>query len=327
MPKKAYAYAQLEAVAQEMRKNKDMVFFYEYDVPVATSPTGEILDLAKEFGTNRTSGRGWAIDEQWLVGATIGAAAAGSPAIVRLPSMTIIYAIEYIFNQAGKLRSMTGGQASMPFVLWQGGASRSKGSAGQHTDVGQEALYANLPGIKVVAPSNAYDAKGLMIASLRNPDPVIYMDYPEVKSGEQPDVPDDAYEVPLGKAVIRQPGHDLTLVAWAPATVDVKQAMPGLAKAGISVEVIDPRTIKPLDVDTIVASVRKTKKLLVVEHGNYTNSFGSHVVAEVAQAVPGARFKKISFPDVPGPGADSMMAWLRPDAPKIVDACTRMMKG
>jgi len=327
MPKKAYAYAQLEAIALEMRRNKEMVYFYEYDVPVATSPTGEILDLVKEFGKNRTSGRGWAIDEQWLAGVSIGVAAAGSPAVVHLPSMTILYAVEYIFNQAGKLRSMTGGQASMPFVLWQAGGSRSKGSAGQHTDVGQEAIYANFPGIKVVVPSNAYDAKGLLIASVRNPDPVVYLDYPDVKSGEQPDVPDEAYEVPLGKAVVRQPGKDITLVAWAPATVDVKQALPMLAKAGISVEYIDPRTLKPLDVDTLVASARKTKRLLVVEHGHYTNSFGSHVIAEVVQAVPGIHAKKISFPDVPGPGSDVMMSWLRPDAPKIVDACTKMMKG
>src|SRR6201987_1774153 len=158
MAKKPYAYAQLEAVALEMRRNKDMVFFYEYEPPVATSPSGEVLDLVKEFGTLRTSGRGWAIDEAWLAGSAIGVAAAGSIAVVRLPSMTTLYAIEYIYNQAGKLRSMTGGQASMPFVLWVDGAGRQRGSAGQHTDVGMEALYAQLPGTKVVAPSNAYDA-------------------------------------------------------------------------------------------------------------------------------------------------------------------------
>ena len=117
MAKKSYAYAQLEAVALEMRKNQDMVFFYEYETPVATLPTGEVLDLTKEFGTLRTSGHGWAIDESWLVGAAVGVAAAGSIAVVRLPSMTTLYAIEYIYNQAGKLRSMTGGQANMPFVL------------------------------------------------------------------------------------------------------------------------------------------------------------------------------------------------------------------
>ncbi|MBM3729164.1 MAG: transketolase [Acidobacteria bacterium] len=326
MAKKPYAFAQLEAVALEMRRNQDMVFFYEYEVPVATSPTGEVLDLIKEFGKVRTSGRGWAIDETWLVGAAVGVAAAGSPAVVRLPSMTTLFGIEYVYNQAGKLRSMTGGQASMPFVLWQGGGGRTKGSAGQHTEVGQEGIYANLPGVKVVVPSNAYDAKGLLIAAIRDPDPVVYFDYSEVKSGEQPDVPDDAYEVPLGKGIVRQPGTDLTLVAWAPATVDVKRALPDIAKAGISVEYIDPRTLKPLDVDLLAASVRKTRRLLVVEHGHYTNSFGSHVIAEVVQAVPGAKVRKIAFPDVPGPGAQGMMAWLRPDAPKIIDAAIQMMR-
>jgi pyruvate/2-oxoglutarate/acetoin dehydrogenase E1 component len=327
MPKKSYNYAQLEAVAQEMRTNPDMVFYYEYQRPTATLPTGEVLDLVQEFGEPRTSGRGWPIDEQWIVGAAIGAAAAGSKAVARTPSMAPIYAIEFVQNQAGKIRSMTGGQASMPFVLWNDGAGRSRGSAGQHTDVGLEALYANLPGVKVVCPSNAYDAKGLMIAAIRDPDPVVYMDYGEVKSGEQPDVPDEAYEVPLGKAEIRQAGRDVTLVAWAPATVDVNRALPELQKAGVSVEVIDPRTLKPLDLDTIAASVRKTRRLLVVEHGHYTASYGSHIIAEVVQAVPNVKVRKIAFPDAPGPGSAVMMAWLRPDAPKIVDAAVQLMKA
>lgn len=327
MAKKSYNYAQLEGLAQEMRSNPDMVFYYEYQVPIATLPTGEVLDLVKEFGEPRTSGRGWAIDEHWIAGAAIGAAAAGSKAVARLPTMAPIYAIEYVQNQAGKIRSMTGGQASMPFVLWQEGASRSRGSAGQHTDVGCEVLYANLPGVKVVVPSNAYDAKGLLIAAIRDPDPVVYYDYGEVKAGEQPDVPDEAYEVPLGQAAVRQEGRDVTLVAWAPATVDVTRALPDLKAAGISVEFIDPRTLKPLDVDTLVKSVRKTRRLLVVEHGHYTASFGSHVIAEVAQAVPGVKARKIAFPDAPGPGAAGMMQWMRPDAPKIVDAAKQIMRA
>jgi len=327
MPPKSYNYAQLEAVAQEMRANPDMVFFYEYQRPSATLPSGQVLDLVTEFGEPRTSGRGWPIDEHWIVGAAIGAAAAGSKAVARTPSMAPIYAIEYVQNQAGKIRSMTGGQASMPFVLWQDGAGRSRGSAGQHTDVGLEALYANLPGVKVVVPSNAYDAKGLMTAAIRDPDPVVYMDYGEVKAGEQPDVPDEAYEVPLGQAAIRQQGNDITLVAWAPATVDVNRALPELAKLGISVEFIDPRSLKPLDVETLATSARKTRRLLVVEHGHYTGGYGSHVIAEVVQAVPGVRARKISFPDVPGPGAAGMMSWLRPDAPKIVDAASQLMRA
>jgi pyruvate dehydrogenase E1 component beta subunit len=327
MAKKSYNYAQLEAVAQEMRADASMVYYYEYQVPSATLPTGEILDLAKEFGELRTSGRGWPIDEQWIVGAAIGAAAAGSKAIARIPSMAAIYSIEYVQNQAGKIRSMTGGQASMPFVLWVDGAGRTRGMAGQHTDVGMEALYAQLPGTKVVVPSDAYDAKGLLVAAVRDPDPVIYIDYSEVKAGEQPDVPDEAYEVPIGKAAIRQSGKDLTIVAWAPAIVDVRRALPELAKRGISVELIDPRSLKPLDVETIAASVRKTRRLLVVEHGHYTAGYGSHVIAEAVQAVPGISARKIAFPDAPGAGAAVMMGWMRPDAPKVVDAAMRMVRG
>lgn len=327
MAKKSYNYSQLEAVAQEMRANSDMVYYYEYQAPVATLPTGEVLDLAKEFGDVRTSGQGWPIDEQWIVGAAIGAATAGSKAIARVPTMAAIYAIEYVQNQAGKIRSMTGGQASMPFVLWVDGAGRQRGSAGQHTDVGMEALYAQLPGMKVVAPSNAYDAKGLLITAIRDPDPVVYLDYGEVKSGEQPDVPDAAYEIPLGKAEIRQEGRDVTIVAWAPATVDVRRALPAIAKAGISVEFIDPRSLKPLDVDTLLASVKKTRRLLVVEHGHYTAGFGAYVLAEVVQELPGIKARRLAFPDVPGPGSAVMMTWLRPDAPKIVDAVLQLVKA
>jgi pyruvate dehydrogenase E1 component beta subunit len=304
-----------------------MVYFFEYGNTTAVGPSGEIIDLVREFGPLRTSGAGWAIDEAWIAGVAIGVAAAGSIAVARLPSMAAIYPIEYVYNQAGKLRSMTGGQASMPFVLWVDGASRRRGSAGQHTDVGQEALYAALPGVKVVVASNAYDAKGLLIAAIRDPDPVVYYDYGEVKAGEQPDVPDDAYEVPLGEAAVRQQGSDVTLVAWAPATVDVQRALPQIAKAGISVEYVDPRTLKPLDLRTLAASARKTRRLLVVEHAHYTGGYGSQVIAEVVQAVPGVKARKISFPDVPGPGSGVMMEWLRPDAPKIVDAAIQMMRG
>ena len=327
MAKKSYDYAQLEGIAQEMRANPDMVFYYEYQRPVSTLPTGEVLDLAQEFGEPRTSGRGWPIDEQWITGAAIGAAAAGSKAIARVPFMAQIYSLEYIYNQAGKLRSMTGGQASMPFVFWVEGASRGRGLAGQHTDVGVEALYVNLPGIKVVVPSDAYDAKGLMVAAIRDPDPVVYIDYRDVRSGQQPDVPDEAYEVPLGEAVVRQAGSDVTVVAWSPAVVDVRRALPELADAGVSVEFIDPRSLKPLDVDTLVKSVRKTGRLLVVEHGHYTGGYSSHVIAEVVQALPGIKARKIAFPDVPGPGSATMMEWLRPDEPKIVDAVKQLMRA
>ncbi len=321
---KPYAWAVLEGVAQEMRKSPLLSFYWEYSSPVATLPTGEVLDLAKEFGTPRTSGVGYAIDESWIWGAAAGQAMSGVPTIARVPSMATIYAIEYVFSQVGKLRHMTGGQASMPLVLWVDGAGRTRGSAGQHTDVGQEAMYATIPGLKVVIPSNAYDGKGLMVAAIRDPDPVVFYDYSEVRSAAPVDVPDDAFAVPIGKAAVRQEGKDVTLVSWAPATIDVEKALPDLQKANISVEYIDLRTVKPMDVDALTASVTKTKRLLVVEHGHYTNGFSAHVVAEMASRVPNARFMRVAYPDAPGPGDEGMMAWMRPDAPKIVDAVRRL---
>jgi pyruvate/2-oxoglutarate/acetoin dehydrogenase E1 component len=325
MSKKPYAYAVLEGIAQEMRANPNMCLFYQGALALQVLPTGEVLDLATEFGMPRTSGQGWMIDEAWYVGCGVGIAMTGVPVVVRMPSMTTVFPMEFMFQQVGKLRYVTGGAASLPLVIWFDGAGRGSGSGAQHNDVGLESMYANIPGLKVVAPSNAYDAKGLMVAAIRDPDPVAFHDYRGVAAGEQPDVPDEAYEVPFGEAVVRQEGTDLTIVAWAPATIEVDLALPDIAKEGISAEYIDPRTIKPLDVDTLVASVEKTGRLLVVDHGYYTNSFGSHVLAEVTQKVPGAKAKKIAFPDAWVPAAKDEVAWMVPDAPKIVDAAKKIM--
>ena len=326
MAKKPYRYAVLEAVANEMRANPHMCYFYEYQSPVAVSPAGDILNLAKEFGPVRTSGDrgGWPLDEAWYVGCATGIAMTGVPVVAELPSMTTAMPLEFVFNQTANMSMMTGGQVNVPIVMWMDVAGRGGGSAQQHSQVGQEAMYANIPGIKIVCPSNAYDAAGLMTAAIRDPDPVMFFDYREVAAGMQPDVPDEPYEVPIGPAVVRQEGTDLTLVSFSPATVDVGNALPDIEAEGISVEYIDPRTLKPLDVDTIAKSVEKTGKLLVVEHGYWTNGFSAHIVAAVAQVVDGAILRRITFPDAAGPASGDMIAWMRPDAPKIVEAVEKM---
>jgi pyruvate/2-oxoglutarate/acetoin dehydrogenase E1 component len=326
MSKKPYRYSILEAVANEMRKDPTMCYFYEYESPIGTLPTGEVLNLWKEFGDVRTSGQGWPLDEAWYVGVATGLGIAGVRVVLELPSMTTVFPFEQIFNQIGNLRMMTGGQGHMPVVIWIDGAARAGGSAQQHSQVGWEALYANIPGLKVVAPSNAYDAAGLMTAAIHDPDPVIFCDYSEVASGDQPDVPDSPYEVPIGQASVRQEGKDLTLVGWAPATVDILKALPDIAKAGISVEYVELRTIKPLDEATITASVKKTGKLLVVDHGYWTQGFSATVAAAGAQGVLGAKVARITFPDASGPAAREMIGWMRPDAAKIVDAVTKFAK-
>jgi len=323
MPIKNGNYATLEALQFEMRKDPHLTHLYEYDRPTAVSATGNVIDIYKEFGSPRTTD--WApIDEEWFVGAGVGLAMTGVRTIVRLPSMTTVRAFELVFNQVGKMRYMTGGQINVPLVIWQMAAGRVSGSAGQHADAGQEALYAGIPGIKVVVPANPYDAKGLLHAALRDSDPVIFFHYSAINSIPV-DVPDNDYVVPIGEAAIRQEGKDITLVGYGPAAIEINKAVAGLKQANISAEIIDPRTVKPMPIDAIVNSVRKTGKLLVIDHGHQTLGTAAEVIAGVAVTVPGAKFARLTFPDAPAPGAAEMIAWMTPDAPKIIEAARKML--
>jgi len=327
MALKPYRYALLEVIQAAMKADPTLSYFLEYQSYVSSLPTGETINLRKDFGDVRTSGPGWPMDETWYAGMAVGYAAAGGRVVFELPSMTPVYAFEYIFNQVGNMRMMTGGQGNLPIIIWIDGASRGAGSAQQHTQVGWEAQYANVPGLTVVAPSDAYQAVGLMRTALKSPDPVIFCDYSQVQSGSQPDIPDQPFEIPFGKINVIKEGKQLTIAAWAPAIVQVKTAMADLAKAGIDVEVIDIRSIKPLDEDGLAASVKKTGRLLVVDHGYWNTGYSAHVVAVAAQKVPGAKVGRITFPDAAGPMAKEMISWMVPDAPKIVLAAQAIMKA
>lgn len=315
-------YAILEGIQAEMKTMKDLTIFWQ-NRPTAVSPTGKVIDLGKEFGNARIP-QYTAIDEEWYIGACAGMALTGVPSIAHTPYMCTTRAFDLVFNQIGKLRHMTGGQASMPMVIWQDGAGRTPGMAGQHTDAGQESLYAAIPGIKVVIPSNPYDAKGLMIAAIRDPDPVIFWHYGQINS-VQSDVPDEAYEVKIGEAKTIQEGTDITIVGYGPAMVEINKAIPGLKAAGIKAEIIDPRSLKPLPIDHIAASVRKTGKLLAVDHGHETLCGVTEIIARCAMMGAGNKFHRLAFPDAPGPGNKEMISWMTPDAPKIVDAAKKMM--
>jgi pyruvate dehydrogenase E1 component beta subunit len=296
---------------------------YEYQRPTAVSATGQVIDLYKEFGPVRIPDWG-PIDEEWFVGGAAGLALAGVRSIAHVPSMCGVRCFDLVFNQVGKLRHMTGGQVNMPLVIWQDMAGRSAGMAGQHADAGQEALYAAIPGVKVVVPADPYDAKGLMVAALRDADPVVFAHYGAINN-VQVDVPDDQYVVPIGEAAIRQEGTDITIVGVGPAAIEINKAAAGLKEAGISAEIIDPRTIKPLPIDPIIASVRKTGRLLAVDHGHETLGLPAEIIARVAMAVPGAKVARITFPDAPPPGSREMIAWMTPDAPKIIEAARKVV--
>jgi pyruvate dehydrogenase E1 component beta subunit len=324
MAPKPGSYAVLEAIQQAMKQDPHLTLLYEYQRPTAVSPTGQVIDLHAEFGPIRVPDWG-PIDEEWFVGACAGMAMTGVKSIAHCPSMTSVRAFEFVFNQVGKLRHMTGGQANMPMVLWQDGAGRGAGSAGQHADAGQESLYAAIPGVKVVVPSDPYDAKGLMAAAIRDPDPVVFFHYSAINRINDVDVPDDDYIVPIGEAAIRQEGTDITIVGYGNAAIEIRKAREGLAAAGISAEIIDPRTLKPMPIDAIVASVRKTGRLLAVDHGHETLSIASEVLARVAIATQGVKMGRQTFPDAPPPGSREMITWMTPDAPKIVEAAKRLM--
>jgi len=323
MPIKNGNFACLEALQFEMRKDPHLVHLYEYDRPTAVSSMGKVIDIYSEFGFPRTTD--WApIDEEWFVGAGIGLAMTGCRTIIRPPTMTTVRAFELVFNQVGKLRYMTGGQVNMPLVIWQMAQGRMPGLAAQHADSGQEVLYAAIPGLKVVVPANPYDAKGLMHAALRDPDPVVFFHYSGIDSVRM-DVPDNDYVVPIGEAAVRQEGKDITIVGYGPAAIEINNAMAGLKAANISAEIIDPRTIKPMPVDAIFSSVRKTGRLLVVDHGHQTCGTAAEIVAQVATNVPGVKMARLTFPDAPSPGAAEMINWMIPDAPKIVAAAKKMV--
>ena len=323
MPK-SMTYAILEAIQGEMRRDKLLTLLYEYQRPVARWE-GRTIDLQAEFGGFRT--RFSAIDENWIVGGAMGMSMIGVRAIAHIPSMTTLIPYELMFNHAGKLRHMTGGQAAFPMVLWADMQGRSPYQAGQHADAGLESCYARLAGLKVVIPSNPYDAKGLMISAIRDVDPVVFCQYPVPESG--PEVPDEAYTVPIGKAIVRTEGKDITIVGYAPQTVHIAKAVEQLEQRGVGAEFIDPRTLAPLEqvMETIVESVNKTGRLLTSDDGSYNFCNCSEIIARAAEAVPGAKFKRLAFPDAPPPGAPEMINHMRVSAADIVAAAERMVRG
>jgi pyruvate dehydrogenase E1 component beta subunit len=317
------SYAILEAIQGEMRRDKLLTLLYEYQSPAA-GWEGRNINLESEFG--RWRARFSPIDENWIVGGAMGMSMIGVPAIAHIPSMTTLIPYELMFNHAGKLRHMTGGQAAFPMVLWADMQGRAPLQAGQHADAGLESSYARLAGLKVVIPSNPYDAKGLMVSAIRDVDPVVFCEYPLPASG--PDVPDEPYTVPIGQAVVRTEGKDITIVGYAPQTVEIARAVEQLKQRGISAEFIDPRTLAPLEqvMETIIESVKKTGKLLTSDDGSYSFCNCSEIIARAAEAVPGTKFKRLAFPDAPPPGAPEMINYMRVNAADIVAAAEKMVR-
>jgi acetoin:2,6-dichlorophenolindophenol oxidoreductase subunit beta len=235
--------------------------------------------LLAQFGANRVIDT--PLSEAGFVGVGVGAAIAGRRPVVEMLFIDfLLLAMDQVINQAAKYRFMSGGEGRVPLVIrTQGGAGNSL--AGQHSQ-SLEALYYHIPGLKVVMPSTPADAKGLLKAAIRDEDPVIFIEHKllYMTDGE---VPAEDYVIPLGKADVKRAGTDVTLVAWSHMAVKALQAAEELAAEGISVEVVDPRTLVPMDTETILASVRRTGRLVVAQEAVKRGGVGSDIAAMVAE--------------------------------------------
>ena len=314
-----FAQALNEAMAQEMARDES-VFLMGEDV----ADTGGIFQVSKglleRFGRERV--RDTPISEATFCGAGVGAAIAGMRPIVEVQIFDFVtLMMDMLVNQAAKFRYMLGGRPTVPLVVRgpQGGGIRL---AAQHSQ-SLEAWFAHVPGLVVVAPSTAYDAKGLLIAAIRDDNPVIFLEHKLLYLGQAEPVPEATYAIPLGKAAIRRPGTDVTIVATQMMVGQALQAATRLEADGLSAEVIDPRTLKPLDLDTIVASVRRTNRLVVVHEGWKFGGFGGEIAASVTEAAfdwLDAPVARVGALDVPMPFNDRLERTVIPSAERIVAA-------
>jgi pyruvate dehydrogenase E1 component beta subunit len=278
--------------------------------------------LLERFGAARVIDT--PVSENAMTGAAVGAAIAGMKPIIVHPRMDfMLYAFDPIINQAANWYYMNGGRLSVPVVIW-GIINRGGEQAAQHSQA-LHAMFAHVPGLKVVMPSTPYDAKGLMIAAIRDPNPVVYIDDRWLYSCEE-DVPEEIYEVEIGKGVIRKKGKDCTIVAVSYMVPEAMKAIDVLAEDGISAELVDLRTVKPLDKEIILSSVRKTGRLVVADVGWQSFGISAEVAALVAAEVfefLKAPIQRVALPDCPAPASSPLEKAYYPMGEDIVEAVKR----
>lgn len=299
-----YSLALNEAIHQMMAKDPS-VFLIGQGVKSPWYVGNTATGLLERFGEERVIDT--PVSENAVTGVAVGAAIAGMKPIVEHPRMDfMMYAIDPILNEAANWFYMSGGTAHVPLVIW-GIINRGGEQAAQHSQA-LHALFAHIPGLKVVMPSTAYDAKGLMVAAIKDKNPVLYIDDRWLYH-IQGNVPKEIYSVPIGKGVIRRKGKDITIVSVSYGAHQATLAHDELLKKGISAEIIDPRTIKPLDLPIILESVKKTHRLAVIDVGWKTGGVAAEIITAVTEK--GFRFLKqaplrITLPDVPAPMAKTL---------------------
>jgi len=322
----SYAEAIREGLAQAMEADP-RVFLFGEDVGVYGGAFGVSGDLLQRFGPERVIDT--PISELGLAGAAVGAALTGMKPVLEIQfSDFVTLAMEQIVNQAAKIRFMFGGKASVPMVVRLPSGSGT-GAAGQHSQ-SLEAWFAHVPGLKVVQPSTPHDAKGLLLAAIDDPNPVLIFEH-KLLYKTKGLVPVEAYRVPIGEAVVRRQGGDLTIVAASIMALRATAAAERLAEEGIDAEVVDLRSLRPIDFPTIAASARKTRRMLVVYEGVKTMGIGAEIAAMIAESdvfhALVAPIARLGGADVPIPYNPKLEKAAVPQEDDIAAAARRLVRG
>ena len=321
----SYSQALLEATAQEMEADPDVIVM-GLNVDDFKGIYGTTLGLQERFGSDRVFDT--PLSEDAMTGTAIGAALAGlRPIHVHIRMDFVLLAMNQLINIAAKTHYMYGGTLNVPIVV-RSVIGRSWGQGAQHSQ-GLHSLLMHIPGLKVVAPSTPYDAKGTLISSIRDDNPVMFVEHRMVhfKRGV---VPAEPYAVPLGQARVLVEGDDVTIVAVSYMVVEAMRACRLLTEAGIGAEVIDPVTLQPLDIDTIVESVRKTGQLIVADTAWTMCGASAEIVAQVIEALQGqreVRVRRIGFAPVTCPTTKNLENEFYPDANDVARAAFEMVRG
>jgi pyruvate dehydrogenase E1 component beta subunit len=312
------------AMREEMARDKRVMILGE-DVGHAGGVFRATEGLQKQFGEDRVVDT--PLSESGIVGAAIGLAIFGMRPVAEIQFMGFIYpAFDQIVSHAGRIRNRSRGRFSVPLVIrapYGGGIH-----APEHHSESTEALFAHTPGIKVVIPSNPYDAKGLLIAAIRDPDPVVFLEPKRIYRAVREEVPEGDYTVPIGQCHVAQEGEHVTIVAWGAMMPIISEASGILRDEGVEAELIDVRTIFPLDIETIAESVEKTGRLVVVHEAAKTCGVGADIIALINEKA----FLNLAAPPMRVTGFDTVMPLPKgehlylPNADRVVQVVRRVME-
>lgn len=323
MKEVAFREALREAMQEEMRRD-DRVFLMGEEVAEYHGAYKVSQGMLEEFGEKRVIDT--PISELGFTGIAVGAAQNGLRPIVEYMTWNFAnLALDQILNTASKMLAMSGGQVGCPIVFR--GPNGSAGQLGAQHSTAYEAMYANIPGLKVISVSNPYDAKGLLKSAIRDNDPVIFMES-EVMYGDKGEIPEEEYLIPIGKAKVAHEGKDVTIVSYNKMMKVALGAADELAKENISAEVIDLRTIRPMDWQTIFESVKKTNRLVIVEEQWPFASVSSEIAYRIQKEAfdyLDAPVRRITSLDAPMHYAPNLVAQYLPDVPRTVNLVKEVM--